>query len=787
MAAAWLWAVAHVRRRWPSLLLLGVLIAVAVGSTLALVAGARRAGTAIDRFADATLLADVVAFLEDDPAMLVEELGSDPRVDRVDVSTATLLVPEPMEPGELGFTLIGADAESPGGLGRPLLLDGRYPRPGSTDEIMVNELASEQYGFEVGTRTTAFGLPSLESFDTEPLGEVVVVGIVRLSLDLVEGPAAQTVAIAGPSLLDGRWQEGAHIGAIVWIGLDDQADAEAFVNERSAQIERGDVTATTSLLASPLRAADLQRRALLVAAAILAMTGLVTITQALSRHLATHREDGPTLVALGMTPRQLRRAALIAVTSALVGGCLLAVAVAIAWSPLLPLGGARRADPDVGLNADWSVIALGVPAAVVAILVAAMAGLWRWGRVPADPVTTRPPVATRLSERVGLAPRASAGTQLALSSGTGRVRLPVRATLAVLIASTAVTAGAVVVRASLGGLLDDAARYGQPWDVRVGAQDEDEDLRAFGRDLAADERIDGVDLAHSGELNVAGADGTPRQVPIVGLEGAMGPMWLAVLEGRAPGGSGEIALGSATMDALDLRVGDTTRISGPCGASDVRVVGRAIVPLLVSGDEPDDGGVVPLTSFDDLCLDQLIARIDENRGLLLRLGDRDDIADMVADLAAGEHYAVGTELTPSAVSSLGGLRDVPAILGTAVAVLGVIAGGHAMALAVRRRRGDLAVLRALGMRPRDVGAVIGWQAAAIGAVAVGTGIPIGIVFGRVMWTAIAGPSNVVIRVDVPAGPVVAIAVVAFISLGTLAIWPARRAARLTPADGLRAE
>ena len=51
-----------------------------------------------------------------------------------------------------------------------------------------------------------------------------------------------------------------------------------------------------------------------------------------------------------------------------------------------------------------------------------------------------------------------------------------RATLAVLIASTAVTAGAVVVRASLDGLLDDAARYGQPWDVRVGAQDEDEDL-----------------------------------------------------------------------------------------------------------------------------------------------------------------------------------------------------------------------------------------------------------------------------------------------------------------------
>ncbi|CAN5652017.1 hypothetical protein BH18ACT2_BH18ACT2_12760 [soil metagenome] len=785
MGASWLWAAAHVRRRWPALAVLAVLVAVAVGSTLALVAGARRADSAVDRFADTTELAEVVAFLEDDPNALAESLPADPRVRSVDISTTVLLVPEPMEPGELGFSVIGSDGGSPGGLGRPLLLEGRYPAPGSTDEIMVNERAAETYGFEVGTRTMALGLPSLESFESEPVGEVVVVGISRLALDLVGGPSTQSLAVAGPSLLDGRWAEAARIGAIVWIDLHDRGDAAAVVNERSSEIERGDVQVTEAVLASPRRAADLQQRGLLIGGGVVALTGLVTIAQALSRHLATRREDGPTLAALGMTPRELQRTALIAVAPGLIGGCLLALAVAVVWSPLLPLGLARRADPDVGVNVDWAVAGIGVVVALGAITAAALTGIRRWGRPGAAPSTARPAVAARLSNRLGLRPRASAGVQLALSSGVGRVRLPVKATLTVLVASTAVTAGALVVRSSLDGLLDDSARYGQPWDVQVAAGDGD--LRADARAVEADPRVEGVDLAHGGEVNVQGADGAGRQVPTVGLEGATGPMWLAMLEGRVPAGAGEIAMGSTPMDALGLRVGDTTTVSGPCGERDVTVVGRAIVPLLISGDDPDDGTVVPLATFDELCLDQLIAQIDENRGLLLRLRNSDEAGAMVAEFFAAQRYAVASGLTPSNVSTLADLRAVPVLVVATVGLLGAIAAGHAMVLAVRRRRGDLAVLRALGMRPRDVRGVIGWQAVAMALVAIGLGIPIGIVAGRLVWAAIAEPADVLIRIDVHAGQLAAVATVVVVVMLALAVWPARRAARLTPTEGLRAE
>ena len=87
-------------------------------------------------------------------------------------------------------------------------------------------------------------------------------------------------------------------------------------------------------------------------------------------------------------------------------------------------------------------------------------------------------------------------------------------------------------------------------------------------------------------------------------------MWLAVLDGRAPAGPGEIAIGTTTMRSLGLSIGDVTTVSGPCGERRVEVVGRAVVPLLF-GDDPDSGSVLPLATFDELCAGRLLAEIDE--------------------------------------------------------------------------------------------------------------------------------------------------------------------------------
>jgi hypothetical protein len=778
MGAVWLWAAADVRRRWPALLLLAVLVALPVGAVLALVAGSRRADSSVDRFAEATELADVVMFMEDDPAAILEELAADARVRSVQQSLSVVAVPEPVPWGQFGFSLIGVDGSSPGGLGPPMLLDGRLPRVGSTDEILVNERAAQAHGFEVGDRAGMMGVESMESFEAKPLGDVHVVGIVRLVFDLVDDPSSESFAISGPSLLDGRWREAATIGSILWVQLEDRADQSALLSDYSQLIARGDVLGTEGILQSARRAVSLQHGALLLAAVVVGVTGLVAIFQAVGRHLAPRREDSEVLAAMGLTPTEQWWAAVLSVVPALAGGALFGLGVAVLCSPLLPFGLARRADPDVGFHADWLV--LGVGSMVGALLLAVAAGLAtrRLGeRRTSSPA--RPSPVARLVERTGLRPVPAAGVQLATSSGHGRTRLPVVPTLVVLVLTAAIAAAALIVRSSVDGLTADAERYGQPWDVLVAG-------REGATELSADPRVEGVDVGHTGEVNIAASAGEIRQIATTGMAGATGPMWLAVLDGHAPGGPGEIALGTTTLADLDVSVGDRTTISGPCGERQVEVVGRTIVPLFIS-DDPDEGSVMALSTFDELCADQLTAEIDENEGLAVRLHDPADAPALIDEMAAAERFAQPLAPKPGTVTTLAELRGVPVIVVVTIGALGVFAAAHALLLALRRRRGDLAVLRVLGMRPTDIRRVVGWQAITMTIVAVVLGLPAGLVIGRLVWATIAESSNVLVHVDVAPLQLLLLASGLLAVLITLSLWPAHRAGRLRPADALRTE
>ncbi|HEY3239355.1 MAG TPA: ABC transporter permease, partial [Acidimicrobiia bacterium] len=105
----------------------------------------------------------------------------------------------------------------------------------------------------------------------------------------------------------------------------------------------------------------------------------------------------------------------------------------------------------------------------------------------------------------------------------------------------------------------------------------------------------------------------------------------------------------------------------------------------------------------------------------------------------------------------------------------------------RRRRRELAVLRAVGFTGGEVRAAVRWQAAIIAMVAGVVGLPVGIVLGRLAWTALAD------RLGTTAGPVVPVTALAALVAGTLLValavaeTPARHAARVRPALVLRAE
>ena len=157
-------------------------------------------------------------------------------------------------------------------------------------------------------------------------------------------------------------------------------------------------------------------------------------------------------------------------------------------------------------------------------------------------------------------------------------------------------------------------------------------------------------------------------------------------------------------------------------------------------------------------------------------------ADLEADGAM-----IDRRFVPSDVRSLDDLQQVPAAVGIAVLGLGLVAVAHALVLAVRRRRRDLGVLRALGMRPAEASATVRWQALTIAVVAALVGIPVGLAGGRALWLAIAGPIHVLLDVDVPVPLVVGCGGRRRAGGVALAIVPARRASRLLPAVILRSE
>jgi len=780
--AAWLWARSDIRHRWASLAMLAALIAISLGSVCALVAGSRQADTAFERYLAHDHLPDILVSTESsETADRLQAMTSDPRIARIERAEMTVVAPAPMEPGNAGFAIVAQADTVTGGLGLPRLVAGRYPNTASPDEIMVNERAAKRYGFRPGQRVPLRALRCYEC-DPEPVGDATIVGVVRLATDLIEDPQLTGLAIAGPKFLDGRWEQLARPGSWIGIHARSREDVAPLVAELSVQVTDGDA-ADTRIASGPLaRAGRWQRNALAIAAGIVTLAGLLVVTQGVARHLGGRPHDAGALTAMGLGPRQATAAGVLATLPAVAGGAVGGVALAVLLSPLLPRGVVRRADPDIGVRVDTTVLCLGV---LVALLVTAGV-TWlvarRWAGSRRRSALRTPSMTMRVATDAGLRPVPATGAHFATATGRGGTRLPVLPTIAVLAAATAVVTGALVVRWSLDGLIDDADRYGQGYDLRVSLPD---DASGAARQLAADPRVEGVTLTSQGGVDLVGRNGETVQVATTGVQSVSGVPPIAMLHGRAPAGPREIALASATAAALGLHQGDHTTARGQCGEVELVVVGRVIVPL-TSSNFPDDGSVLTMDGFEQLCASENVASIDVNTSALVQLRDRHDLEAVREDWTA-RGFPISDREIPNTIGLVRELRPVPVIVAAVVGLLALAAVAHTLLTTVRRRRHDLAVLRAFGLRPRQAGRIITWQAATLATLALVVGIPFGLVLGRQVWSVIARSSNVVVRVDVQVlGLAVLAAAVAAILLA-LSVWPARRASRLRPAETLRAE
>ena len=133
------------------------------------------------------------------------------------------------------------------------------------------------------------------------------------------------------------------------------------------------------------------------------------------------------------------------------------------------------------------------------------------------------------------------------------------------------------------------------------------------------------------------------------------------------------------------------------------------------------------------------------------------------------------------------LELLPAALSAFLALLAVSAVGHALSMAVRRRRHELAVLRALGITRGQARLVVTTQASLLALIGLIFGVPLGIALGRAIWRTVAGFTPLAYHPPVALLALLVIAPVVLLTANALATWPQRQAARLHAGQILRSE
>jgi hypothetical protein len=261
--------------------------------------------------------------------------------------------------------------------------------------------------------------------------------------------------------------------------------------------------------------------------------------------------------------------------------------------------------------------------------------------------------------------------------------------------------------------------------------------------------------------------------------------------GRMPGNPSEIALGVTTARELHAGVGSAVRLVGGPVARTMTVSGIGFVPT-DSHNTDDEGAWLTPAGFERLFRGASYAFKFHLALVSLRPGtDPGAAASMLTATAAKVKGGAAFPFTPwgpaASVATLEDLRVLPAALGGFLALLAAGAVGYALSTAVRRRGRELAVLRALGLTGRQARLVIVTQATLLAAVGLAAGIPLGLAVGRTVWRAVA--DSIPLAYQPPFAPwaLALIAPAALVCANLLALWPGWRAARLRPAEVLRAE
>ena len=718
---------------------------------------------------------------------------------------------------------------------RLVATEGRLANPDRADQIVMTAIAAQVLGFHVG-QNISYGLytaaqENLPGFGTARVPphrriEARLVGLVQMSTAIVQDDIDRlptfvffTPAFAHQVLADkGQGTEGA-----ITYGLQlvhGNRGVVAVERELASLVPPGTTYAFHA--AAPVATkVDLTVKPLAIAlgvfGAIAAMAALLIGVQVISRQLRAASEDRMVLRALGADPKTTTADGLIGILAAIVVGSLLAAVVAVALSPLAPLGPVRSVYPGGGVAFDWTVLTVGFGVLVgglgaIAVVLAYRGAPHRLAQLS----RLDPSSGSKVAEAVtsSLPPTAGIGVRFALDPGRGRTAVPTRPALLGGILAVALVVATLTFGSGLRSLVSHPALYGWNFTYLLNPTNnvppQAISLLQHDRDVAAWTGYD---------YNVAEIDG--QYVPFL-FQYDHPQISPPILAGHRIDNRHQIVLGAATMAQLHKRIGDTVTVTygTPKDApiyvppTQLVIVGTATLPAVGFSSVVDDhtsmgtGAVIsesalpaafnkalqssnPTLNGPNLVFVRLRTGVSDRVGLaelrhIVAVANRVLAAVPNNGGAAGSVSVLGVQ-RPAEIVNYGTIGATPALLASALALGAIIALSLTLVASVRRRRYDLALLKTLGFTQRQLAAAVAWQASVAAVVGIVIGVPLGIVVGRWLWVLFARQIYAVPQASVPVISVVLVSVGTFVLANLAAAVPRRSAARTSTSFLLRAD
>lgn len=672
----------------------------------------------------------------------------------------------------VGVTLRGADAAPPE-TGRPLVTAGSWlarPDDGARAAAVV---------LEASVARALWAEPGDTVRVTGPDGAAHVLQVSGIA----EVAEPRYHPGGGPGIgwvLPGTLDEVAHgdIGQSVGLRLEDPDDTD-FIVQRAVTVLGADRVAQVTKWQQARAEAGGDDRLLGQMFAVFGLGALLAAALAASGAIGARvrgqLRDIAVLKAVGFTPGQVTRGFLVQHLAF----ALLGVAFGTAAIALL---GARIPGRIGEAAAVWqdlpghTALMIGVPCGAV-LLIAAATGLsaWRAGRVPPVPVARAalPSAApmTALGRRalgVRVPPALVLGWRAAFPR-RGRTVVPVARLALPLVLITV----ALVAWSTLDQFRSRPAQMGLPAALTVRAEQPAASSDAeLEKNLA---EIPDIAAVHPGAEMAALVPGQTGTITLRGLGTAGHPYPSKVVEGRAVGGPDEAVAGQGLLDLLGVRVGDWVRMTVEGRPQILHLVGRTI--------EPESGGRVITTTIDALRERDPQLR-PEFHALVLRKGA--DPRAVSAALAAAAGGTLEIRETPNPVDRLEPARAVIAALIAVLALIGLTELLTLISTGVRDRGRDLLALKAIGLTPRQIGAMIVTAAGLTALASAVVGTTVGVLSGRWLVDTQGASSGIGAGIaQLPSLPVLlAVVVLAVLGAVAAATLPATRTARRRLADSL---